>query len=189
MTDIDNENIFLYELDNLVKLINSQKGHIFHFIKKHFKENIHYKLPEGKKNGKKYCCLLTKETYELTLNTYNIKNRYNPHNQKNILMSLENQTIGFIENIFKNVIKTERQKIFGVYKVDLYFEEYKLVIECDEFNHKDRDIFYEKKRENYIKSLNNTFIRFNPNQENFDLSIVINKINNFIFNYKDFKSL
>jgi very-short-patch-repair endonuclease len=30
--------------------------------------------------------------------------------------------------------------MIGKYKVDLYFIDYNLVIECDEYNHEDRDI-------------------------------------------------
>jgi len=61
-------------------------------------------------------------------------------------MSLENQTIGFIENSFKDIIKTKRQKSFNNYKVDLYFEDYKLVVECDENDHLDREPIKEKER-------------------------------------------
>ena len=31
------------------------------------------------------------------------------------------------------------------YRIDLYFPEYKLAIECDEFGHRDRDLEYEIK--------------------------------------------
>lgn len=98
-----------------------------------------------------------------------------------IMMSLENQTVGFIENSFKNVIEVIREYKFGTYFVDLYFPFYKLVIECDELNHDDRDINYEKEREEYIKGLGNTIIRFNPNDSSFDLSNILNEINIFIF--------
>jgi very-short-patch-repair endonuclease len=95
-------------------------------------------------------------------------------------MSLENQTIGFIENSFSGVIKTKRQKSFNKYRVDLYFEDYKLVIECDENDHVDRDLFNEKKREEYILSTGTSIIRYNPNDKNFDLSIVLREIHKFI---------
>jgi very-short-patch-repair endonuclease len=96
-------------------------------------------------------------------------------------MTLENQTIGFIENSFKNVIEMKRQHRFDKYSVDLYFPKYKLVVECDENGHEDRDFNYEKEREEYIKSIGNTFIRFNPNQNSFDLSNILNEINKHIF--------
>jgi very-short-patch-repair endonuclease len=96
-------------------------------------------------------------------------------------MCIENQTIGFIENSYKNILKTQRQFIIGKYKVDLYFIDYNLVIECDEYNHEDRDIIKEKIREEYILSLGNKIIRYNPNETNFDLSNVLREINMFLF--------
>ena len=49
-------------------------------------------------------------------------------------MCIENQTIGFIENSYSNILNTKRQHFIGKYKVDLYFIDNKLVIECDENN-------------------------------------------------------
>ena len=37
------------------------------------------------------------------------------------------------------------------YRIDLYFPKHKLAIECDEFDHSDRDIEYEVKRQNNIE--------------------------------------
>ena len=38
----------------------------------------------------------------------------------------------------------------GSYRVDLYFPDYNLVIECDEHGHKDRNPEKEKKRSDFI---------------------------------------
>jgi very-short-patch-repair endonuclease len=75
----------------------------------------------------------------------------------------------------------KRQQIFGTYRVDLYFPEYKLIIECDENNHSDRNPEEEKVREDYLLSLGNSMIRFNPNDSKFDLSNVLQEINKFLF--------
>lgn len=65
----------------------------------------------------------------------------------------------------------------GTYKIDIYMPKYKLAIECDENNHIDRDEIYEKNREIYIKNmLKCEFIRFNPDDQNFNIFTVINKI-------------
>jgi very-short-patch-repair endonuclease len=175
--------------------VKSQKENIIRFIKKNFKENIHYiKFKNNIKNNirgghNKINYLFTEETFELIKNTFNLKHRYitkiNDTTHVNvIMMSLENQTIGFIENSYKNVINVVRQYKFGEYFVDLYFPYYKLVIECDELNHEDRNEIYEREREEYISGLGNTFIRFNPNNILFDLSIVINNINKILFKNK-----
>ncbi len=196
-----NSNIYTKSLDNLMPLfITSRKDHITKFLTKNFKENIHYIKFKNAITTKKGGCgknrieyLLTEETFELVKNSFNLKHRYitkigNSQNI-NIIMSLENQTIGFIDNIFKNIIDTKRQQSFnGCYMVDLYFPEYKLVIECDENNHEDRNFEDERKREKYILSLGNTMIRFNPNDKLFDLSIVINRINQILFNKNEEKT-
>ena len=73
------------------------------------------------------------------------------------------------------------QHTVGKYKIDLYLPDYKLVIECDEHWHSDRDKEYEQTRENYIKNkIKCTFIRFNPDTPDFNIFNVINKIYNHI---------
>jgi len=130
--------------------------------------------------------ILTEEAFELLKNTFNLRNKYIVNindnvKEINLCMCIENQTIGFIENSYKDILNTKRQYLIGQYRADLYFIDYKLVIECDEFNHKDRDILKEKLREDYIISLGNKIIRYNPNEKNFDLSNIIREINKIIF--------
>lgn len=186
---------FTKSLDELLDIFKgSQKIRIVEFLKNNFKENIHFiKSNENKKEGRgghnKINYLLTDETFELIKNSFNLKHRYltkinDNIKHVNLLMSLENQTIGFIENSFKDILKIKRQKSFGAYRVDLYFYDYKLIIECDEKNHSDRNEDYEKKREEYLISLENIIIRYNPNHKNFDLSLVIREINKIILSNK-----
>ncbi len=189
------ETIFTKDAEDLLLLFETQKHNIIRYIKKYFKENTHFiikKAYDNKKNGSgghnKDNYFLTNECFNLVKDNYNLKHRYLTKilgNIKNFnpLMSLENQTIGWIENAYKDVETTKRQYIIGTYKVDLYFKDYKLVIECDEFNHKDRDINYELEREEYIISKGKSIIRFDPNNENFDLSFVLREIHKFIRNY------
>lgn len=182
---------FSKNLEELVHQSTSEKVTWTNFIKNNFKENVHYIVekikPLKKKNGgnNKISYFLTEETFELSKNTFNLKNRYirqiGNSQHVNIMMSLENQTIGFIENSFKKSIEVVRQKTFNLYRVDLYFPLYNLIIECDENGHKNRCEIYEENREKYILSLGNTFIRFNPNDEMFDLSIVISEIHKVMF--------
>ena len=95
-------------------------------------------------------------------------------------MCIENQTIGFIENTYKGIIECKRQFYIDKYRVDLYLPKYKLVIECDENNHINRDIIKEQLRENYIISTGNKIIRYNPNEDTFDLSNILREINKII---------
>ena len=51
------------------------------------------------------------------------------------------------------------------YRNDLYSHKYKLAIEVDEFDHWDRNITYEIKRQKAIENeLECTFIKINPNE-------------------------
>jgi very-short-patch-repair endonuclease len=189
--DLIVENNFSKNLEELLPLFASQKVRIVEFLKYNFKENIHYIINKNnfkiKKNGgnNKIDYMLTDEAFELVKNTYNLKHRYitkiGDSRHLNIIMSLENQTIGFIKNSFKDILKIKRQHSFDKYKVDLYFRKYKLVVECDENNHSDRNSYYEKEHENYILSLGNTIIRFDPNDKLFDLSLVLREINKILF--------
>ena len=88
----------------------------------------------------------------------------------------ENGTINDIISVFR-LEKYKEQYVVGKYLVDLYFFEYKLVIECDEHNHSNRDADYERDREMYIvKKLGCTFLRFNPDSNNFSIMDVISNI-------------
>jgi very-short-patch-repair endonuclease len=188
-------NIFTKNLDDLQKIFpNTQKIRITEFLKKNFKENIHFIIKQNVKTNRagenrgghnKIDYMFTEETFELIKNTYNLKYRYltkiNDNSiHVNILMNIENQTIGFIENSFKNVIDVRRQYSFGKYIVDLYFTTARLIVECDENNHKDRNENYEKEREHFILSQKNTIIRYNPNDKLFDLSLVLREINKIL---------
>lgn len=182
---------FNKNLDDLLNIFKTKKFSIVYYVHNNFKENIHfiriksYNIHIGSGGHNKITYLLTEETFELVKNTYNLKHRYLTKINENckhinLLMSLENQTIGFIDNCFKNVIETKRQKKIGSYKVDLYFNEYNLIVECDEKNHSDRNVDYENKRTEFLLSKCNNIIRYNPNHENFDLSFVIKEINKIL---------
>ena len=189
---------FNRNLDELLHL--SKKHNIVHHLKKNYKENVHYIIGNSnlhnpdkteKRGGhNKIIYMLTEDAFELLNNSFNLRNRYivnlsdNVKCINNIGMCIENQTIGFIENAYSGILNVKRQYTFGKYRVDLYFIDYKLVIECDENNHDDRDPIQEKNRENYITSLGNKIIRFNPNDSGFDLSTVLREINIILFSNK-----
>jgi very-short-patch-repair endonuclease len=178
--------------------LSKSKCKLVHNLKKNYKENIHYIIEKNnynnnniKKNGghNKINYLLTEEAFELLKNSYNLRNKYIVNvndnvKQINLCMCIENQTIGFIENSYKDILNVKRQFNIGKYRVDLYFIDYKLVVECDEFNHADRDEIKEKIREEYILSLGNKIIRYNPNEKKFNLSNVLREINMFLFSKK-----
>lgn len=188
------ENKFTRSLDDLVLQLATNKASLSKHLLKNYKENYHFIILKNnisKKIGihgghNKITFMLTEFAYELLKNSFNLRNRYivnMSENMKcvNIGMCIENQSIGFIANSFETIVKTERQFIFDKYRVDLFFNDFNLIIECDENNHKDRCIIQEKIRENYLLSLGNTIIRFNPNNSKFELSNVLKEINTFLF--------
>ena len=184
---------FVRNLEELLYL-TSQKVDLVRHLTKNYKEKIHYIIEKNKfnpikQNGgqNKITYLLTEEAFELLKNTYNLRNKYIVDLSKNVKyinigMCVETQTIGFISNAYSNMINVKRQFTIGKYRADLYFVDYKLVIECDENNHDDRDSENEKIRELYITSLGNKIIRYNPNEKGFDLSNVLREINAILFN-------
>ena len=184
---------FVRNLEELLYLA-SQKYRLVSHLTKNYKENIHYIIEKNKFNSikqnggqNKITYLLTEEAFELLKNTYNLRNKYIVDLSKNVKyinigMCVETQTIGFISNAYSNMINVKRQFTIGKYRADLYFVDYKLVIECDENNHDDRDQENEKIREIYITSLGNKIIRYNPNEKGFDLSNVLREINAILFN-------
>ena len=95
----------------------------------------------------------------------------------------ETSTCHKILTVFKNE-NIKPQYSVKPYLVDLYFPDYDLVIECDEHNHKDRGAIYEKKRQNHIENkLGATFIRFNPDDPDFDILNVISDIHYYMKKY------
>jgi len=88
----------------------------------------------------------------------------------------ETESITMILKTFKGE-KMEQQYRVGTYRIDLYFIEYNLCIECDEYNHMDRDTVYETERYNYISTmLNCKWIRYNPDDKNFNIFSILNEI-------------
>lgn len=63
------------------------------------------------------------------------------------------------------------------YRIDLYFPDHRIAVECDEKGHKDYNGEKEIKRQDTItKLLGCKFIRFNPDSPKFNIGKVINKI-------------
>jgi very-short-patch-repair endonuclease len=184
---------FTKNIDECVSLFNSQKVRLTEFVKKNFKEGIHFIEKKQTENlhqrggHNRIHMLLTDETFNLVKNSFNLKNRYIKQINENcghvnIVMTIETQTIGFIENSFSDALKLKRQKKVGSYYIDLYFEDYNLAIECDKNDHNDRCKIYEKNREKFLLEKNITIIRYNPNHKNFDLSYVLKAITKYLFN-------
>ena len=163
---------FTRNIDELIPKLTKQKCHLRTYIRKNLKENVHFiETPHNKLNdntkkhggNNRIDILLTEEACKVLEDSYNFRNRNISEIGDNIkvvtiLPCIESQTIGFIEKTYLNCMESIRQYIIGDYRVDLYFPHYKIIIECDEFGHVDRDEKNEEEREKYLLSLGNTIV-------------------------------
>ena len=94
-------------------------------------------------------------------------------------LTKEQQTLSALTNVFKTE-KFEDQFKVGKYYLDLYFPEYKIVIECDENGPTDRKPYDERVRMDYVNETlgltDDNWIRYNPDEKDFDLSKVMGQI-------------
>ena len=126
--------------------------------------------------------MLTEEAFELFKNSFNFRNKYIVMVAENaeiikFPMCIEGQTIGFIENAYRGLRAMSRQFKIGTYRSDLCFTDDFIVVECDEYGHRDRSAVDEVAREEFINNQGYAMIRYNPNEPGFDLSDVLNRIN------------
>ena len=86
-----------------------------------------------------------------------------------------------------DVINSKQQTVLGVikmnlkekiwYRINLYFHDYKLTLEVDEFGHSDRNIDYEMERQKAIeKELGCKFIRINHDAKDYNIYKAMNKM-------------
>ena len=84
------------------------------------------------------------------------------------------------------VDKNEREYI--LFRIDIYFTEYFLSVKIDEQNHEDRELIFEKKRqEALVKKLSCKFIRINTSnaKKGYDTDYKVSKIQTFISKFKE----
>jgi very-short-patch-repair endonuclease len=76
-----------------------------------------------------------------------------------------------------SALKSQFQYPIGDYKIDLYFPDLLIAVECDENGHSDRTPQEERSREKFIQAqLHCDFIRFNPDTPEFNIGKVIDRI-------------
>ena len=98
-------------------------------------------------------------------------------------LTKEQQTLSPIINLLKRYAPQDQYPV-GKYRLDVYFPEYRIVVECDEHGHADRHPEAELERERFVnEELNlstDNWVRYNPDAWDFDLQrtirIIIDKI-------------
>jgi very-short-patch-repair endonuclease len=123
--------------------------------------------------------ILIKTRKRISPDVLHILKRFGIDTTNRKCLSKEQQTLSIITNTFKTE-KFEDQFKVGRYYLDLYFPEYKIVVECDENGHADRKPDDERKRMDYVNEklglTDDNWIRFNPDAKDFDVSKVSGKI-------------
>lgn len=108
-------------------------------------------------------------------------------NVNKIMKNKKKDNINKIIEAFNGIDYKLQYKI-NEYKIDLYLVDYNLAIECNENNCSYYDQEKETERKNYIKKkLNCYLICFNPDDENFNIFKIINKIFLFILKHNKLK--
>ena len=123
--------------------------------------------------------ILLKTRKRISPDVLHILKRFGIETTNQKCLSKEQQTLSIITNTFKTE-KFEDQYKVGRYYLDLYFPEYKIVVECDENGHTDRKPADERNRMDFVNEklglTDDNWIRFNPDEKNFDISKVTGKI-------------
>ena len=123
--------------------------------------------------------ILLKTRKRISPDVLHILKKFNIETTNRKCLTKEQQTLSAITNAFKTE-KFEDQYKIGKYYLDLYFSEHKIVIECDENGHADRKPYNERERMDFVnKQLyidDSYWIRYNPDEHDFDISKVIGKI-------------
>ena len=92
----------------------------------------------------------------------------------------EQTIINSIKHTFECENIQTQYSVLG-YRIDLYFDEYKVAIEVDELAHTNRNINNEIERQKGLaKELNCMFIRINPDEKDLNIFKEINKIHRHI---------
>jgi very-short-patch-repair endonuclease len=98
----------------------------------------------------------------------------------------ETEVIGFLYDILSPLFEVKQQYFVDRYFIDLYILNKKIAVECDEFDHVERDNKYESEREETIKNtLNCKIVRFNPDSPNFKLADLVSRIVRMCFEDKE----
>ena len=100
-----------------------------------------------------------------------LRNKANIHKKEMKLYNILNQAFG------ENYI-IQKQVSCGNYRIDFVINN--IAIECDEFGHKNRDVIYERERQNYIEKQGYQIIRYNPDDDTQNVYKLVIEINNVI---------
>ncbi len=178
---------FKYDLDNDVHQLTCKKNTLVRTLKREFQEGVDYVYHKEYTKGR------PRGIYEITLNCRRqllVKYALSARRQLSPMVDLkidyikrylpkEIETLNFVSTALSGVYTITRQHwlMNGKYRIDMYFPEHRIAVECDEHGHVDRDPLYESRREReLVAALNCTFVRFNPDAHDFCMAVLISRI-------------
>jgi very-short-patch-repair endonuclease len=176
--------MFIINIDEICEKTQSQKVHVKVKLRKNFIINVDYISSKAESTGGRpsEIILLTKSCANtLLLSSINWSRKaYITGDFDDIKIikhtpPIEWKTINFIQSCLISFNPILQYRV-SIYRIDLYFPDYKVAVECDEHSHKFRKN-QDKDRQQKIESeLNCVFIRFSPETKDFNIADVIDKI-------------
>ena len=125
------------------------------------------------------CEILLKTRKLLTPDVVHLLKEFGIETTNKKCLTKEQQSLSEISTIFK-IENPVFQHPVGNYILDMYFPEYKIIVECDEGNHSSYDPEKEAERVRYINTFlgieDNNWVRFNPDEENYDIAKLVGQI-------------
>lgn len=175
---------------NILEYVNSNKALQMHVKSKHKKELKEFQEVDGVSYNDGKAVYISKKGFERLLMksktvraksvTKQLVETFNLDVQL-VDESKEQACIGaIIETLSHHPHQT--QFSIGSYRIDLYFTELKLAVECDEHDHRDRNASQEIARQAFIeKQLGCQFYRFNPDAKDFSIYRTIGDLVRLIY--------
>lgn len=180
---------FIHSFDDLVVSVNVIKSNLKKVLVRNFVEGIDYTISkESSVVGRpKELIYMTKPCKNQLVVHYAITSRSEIPTSHEMLaieymkryLPKETEILGFIKKALNEHYPCELQyHVPGrKYRIDLYFTQHNLAIECDEHDHKDRYLEYETTRQTEIQdTLQCKFFRFNPDSSDFCLGKLLSQI-------------
>ena len=119
---------------------------------------------------------LTLTTLEENLDYYATADKLGFSMSDDIDITKEQKTVKQIRRAFKHLTTIQQYKV-APYYIDLYFPSHNIAVECDEQGHRRYSKQEEDKRQKYIEQkLECAFVRYNPDDRNFNIGDVIHQI-------------
>ena len=181
---------FIHDIEDVAQAISALKHHVKRALLAQFQLNVDYVIKESKPSGvtggrPRSIIYMTDVCRRQLITTYSLRCRKELAETDALRVEYvkrylpkETETLDFIERAFAKNFRCIRQyDVDRKYKIDLFFPDQRIALECDENGHADRDVEDDASRQAYIEcALDCVFIRFNPDAATFDLAELMSTV-------------